>query len=111
MARVNTSTGVVAFAGLGNIGAAVVGPGKARQLVSLNGTAGHSLHRITEFTYPWTAGAVLVMHTDGLGSRWDLGRYPGLIARDPAVVAGVLFRDFNRGRDDATVVAVRQRRA
>jgi hypothetical protein len=77
--------------------------------VSLNGTAGHSVHRIAEFTYPWTAGAVLVLHTDGLSGRWDLARDPGLAERDPAVVAGVLFRDFNRGRDDATVVAVRER--
>ena len=29
-------------------------------------------------------------------------------AFDPTLIAGVLFRDFRRGRDDATVVVVRQ---
>jgi hypothetical protein len=33
-------------------------------------------------------------------------QYPGLITRHPALVAGMLYRDFRRGRDDVTVVAV-----
>ena len=77
----------------------------------LNGTAGHTLHKITEFSYPWTDDALLLVHTDGLVSRWDLDRYPGLVQRHPSLVAGVLFRDFNRGRDDVTVVAARGRAA
>jgi hypothetical protein len=31
--------------------------------------------------------------------------------RDPALIAGVLYRDHGRGRDDATVVVVRERAA
>jgi hypothetical protein len=50
---------------------------------------------------------VLVLHSDGLGSSWDFETYPGLIARDPALIAGVLYRDFTRGRDDVTVLAFR----
>jgi hypothetical protein len=33
------------------------------------------------------------------------------VQRHPSLVAGVLFRDFNRGRDDVTVVAARGRAA
>jgi hypothetical protein len=29
------------------------------------------------------------------------------MARHPAIIAAVLFRDFSRGRDDATVVVVK----
>jgi hypothetical protein len=47
------------------------------------------------------------MHSDGVSGRWDLTRYPGLSFRDPSVVAGVLYRDFSRQRDDALVVVVR----
>jgi hypothetical protein len=50
------------------------------------------------------------MHSDGLGSRWQLERYPGLAARHPALVAGVLYRDWSRGRHHETVVAARLRR-
>ncbi len=48
-----------------------------RHLVSGNGTAGHSAGRINEFAYPWSDDALLVMHSDGLGSRWQIGSYPG----------------------------------
>ena len=41
-------------------------------------------------------------------SRWQIARYPGLPARHPSLVAGVLYRDWSRGRDDVTIVAVRQ---
>jgi hypothetical protein len=44
------------------------------------------------------------MHSDGVSARWALAAYPGLFGRHPAVVAGVLYRDFSRKRDDATVL-------
>ena len=47
------------------------------------------------------------MYSDGLTSHLRLDAYRGLAAHDPAVIAGVLYRDFKRGRDDATVVAAR----
>ncbi len=37
----------------------------------------------------------------------DWNRIPGLAQRDPALIAGVLYRDFGRGRDDATVVVAK----
>jgi hypothetical protein len=36
-----------------------------------------------------------------------LSDYPGLAAHDPAIVAGVVYRDFSRGNDDATIVVAR----
>ncbi|HET7341831.1 MAG TPA: SpoIIE family protein phosphatase [Methylomirabilota bacterium] len=95
------------FCGLGNIGAAVLSGGGRRSLVSHNGTAGHAARKIDEFTYPWPDDAVLVAHTDGLVSHWSLDAYPGLTARHPSLLAGVLYRDFKRGRDDVTVVVAR----
>ena len=63
-----------------------------------------------EFTYPWPADACLVMHSDGILTRARVDAYPGLATHHPALVAGILFRDFNRGRDDATVLALRELR-
>jgi hypothetical protein len=68
---------------------------------------GHATRTVQEFAYDWPAGAALVVHTDGLTSRWRLDSYPGVLRHDPALLAGVLFRDAARGRDDATVVVVR----
>jgi hypothetical protein len=77
-------------------------------VVSHHGTLGHDVRKIQEFSYPWPRGAVLVMHSDGLTSKWGFEAYPGLIQRDPALVAAVLYRDFQRGNDDTTVVVVRE---
>ena len=76
--------------------------------MSHHGTVGHDVRRVQEFTYPWPAGATLVMHSDGLTSHWTFDRYPGLAARHPMLIAGVLYRDFRRGRDDTTVVVLRE---
>jgi anti-sigma regulatory factor (Ser/Thr protein kinase) len=109
--NIDRRAGVAIFAGVGNIAGSIIADRGSRHLASLNGTAGHTLHKINEFSYPWPDGALLLVHTDGLVSRWDLDRYPGLVQRHPSLVAGVLFRDFNRGRDDVTVVAARGRAA
>ena len=47
------------------------------------------------------------MHSDGISARWSLDDYPGLVRRHPGVVAGLLYRDFQRESDDATVIVVR----
>lgn len=103
-----TSRGRVTYAGVGNIAGTIVTDLKGRGLASQNGTAGVQIRRVQQFEYEWPEGATLVMHSDGLTSRWSLGDYPGLSARHPAIIAGVLYRDCVRGRDDATVVVVKR---
>lgn len=100
---------LVHYCGLGNIVGAVAGDAGTRRMVSQNGTAGQGAPRINHFTYPWDRESVLLMHSDGIQTRWDLDRYPGIRARHPALLAAVLYRDFARGRDDATALAVRRR--
>ena len=99
---------LVTFAGVGNIGASIVNNGSIRHAVSHNGTLGHQARIFREYTYPWPEESLLVMHSDGLGSHWSLANYPGLRLRHPGVIAGVLYRDFNRGRDDVTVIVARE---
>ena len=110
IAAIETTGTSVRYSGLGNISASLVSPGETKSLVSYGGIAGHEARKIQEFAYDWPAGALLVMHSDGLSGRWDLTRYPGLAIRDPSVVAGVLYRDYSRGRDDSLVVVVRAAR-
>jgi len=107
VAEIICSRRVVRYAGAGNIsGLLVVGSG-SRNMISHNGTLGAEVRKIQEFTYPLSEGALLVMHSDGLATRWSLADYPGLLGKHPAIIAGILFRDHGRGRDDATVVVVR----
>ncbi len=108
IAGVDLGQQLVRFAGVGNIAGAVVSPGGTRNMVSLNGTAGVEMRKISEFTYPLSDDALLVLHSDGLASHWNMDQYPGLYLRHPTVIAAVLYRDHERGRDDVTVVVAKQ---
>jgi anti-sigma regulatory factor (Ser/Thr protein kinase) len=95
------------FAGIGNISALILVNDVSRNMVSLSGIVGHHVHKVQEFSYPWTADSLLVMHSDGLNTRWDLNSYLGLSRRATGVIGGVLYRDFQRHRDDTTVLVAR----
>ena len=110
VAEIASSGRQLRFAGIGNISGSIISGDGARSLASHNGTAGVALRSVHEFTYPWPADACLVMHSDGILTRARVDAYPGLATHHPALVAGILFRDFNRGRDDATVLALRELR-
>ena len=110
MVEVDTTRGVANYCGLGNIGAAILTPqGTRHGMVSQNGTAGHMATRIHEFSYPVPRPATIVMFSDGLVSHWSLAPYPGLGSRHPSVIAGLLYRDFSRRRDDVTIVVAKSR--
>ena len=95
-------------AGIGNIAAVIVGTTSVRQAVSMSGILGHEVRQFREYQYPWSADALLVMHSDGLISHWSLETYPGLRQRSAGLAAAVLYRDLQRGRDDVTVVVARE---
>ena len=97
----------VLFAGVGNIAASIIAP-ESRSMVSYNGIVGYQIHKIQEFTYPFPPGATLILSSDGLATGWRIDRYNSLIVKHPSLVAGVLYRDFKRLRDDVSVVVVRQ---
>jgi anti-sigma regulatory factor (Ser/Thr protein kinase) len=96
--------GRVIFAGIGNIGGAVLAEGGIRRMVSHNGTAGHHARRISAFEYPCPPGATLVMHSDGIASSWWPLRHPEVPALHPTLAAALLYRDHTRGRDDCCVL-------
>jgi anti-sigma regulatory factor (Ser/Thr protein kinase) len=104
VASIHFDRRIVSFAGIGNIGASIVGVKTSRGMASHNGTLGHQLQKVQEFTFPWDPDSLLIMHSDGLNTRWDLQPYPGIRNRHPAVIAGILYRDFSRERDDVTVL-------
>lgn len=99
----------VQYAGVGNICGSLVAAQSTRGMVSHNGTLGVKLLRIQQFAYDWAPGASIVMHSDGLSHRWSAAPHGDLVRRHPAIIAAVLYRDFRRERDDATVVVVNRR--
>ncbi len=109
VARIDRVRGKLTFCGVGNISAQIYAGSRAGQhLVSVNGTAGHQTQRIREFSYPWPRNGMLVLHSDGLTSSASIEAQPAVALREPSLIAGVLYRDFSRGQDDATVVVARE---
>ena len=111
VAHIDREKRVLRYAGLGNISASLLSDreGSGRGLFSHNGTAGVHVRKVQQFEYPCGENGksgTLIMHSDGLQSRWSLEKYPGLRQRHPGVIAGILYRDLTRGRDDVTVLVV-----
>ena len=109
VASLNLERGIMKFAGVGNISASIIAPTTRRGMASHNGIVGHQIHKVQEFTFPWAKESMLIMHSDGVNTRWDLKPYPGIWSRHPALMAGLLFRDYSRERDDVTVLVAKNR--
>jgi anti-sigma regulatory factor (Ser/Thr protein kinase)/acyl-coenzyme A thioesterase PaaI-like protein len=95
------------FAGLGNVAAWLIADGQRDGLVSVPGIAGHKARSIRQFEYQVPDDAAIVLHSDGLSSRWDLRALPALEARDPLVIAAALLAEAGVHRDDASVLVLK----
>lgn len=105
----DADAGRMLFSGAGNIAGRLISGVEDRSLLSQHGTLGLQIRRLQDLPYPWGDHAILVLHSDGLTTRWSLADADGLLSCHPAVIAGWLIRDHLRGRDDATVVVVKRR--
>ncbi|MBZ2209227.1 ATP-binding protein [Massilia sp. R798] len=105
---IDSYVGKLVFCGVGNIAGSIAGGSTRRHLLSHNGIVGSNLRKVQEFEQPWDSASVLILASDGINTRWELSAYPGLVFRHASVIAAILYRDFSRGRDDSTVVVVRE---
>jgi hypothetical protein len=86
----------------------VVAPdGGVRRTLIGYGTAGLTIRTPVQTRTRVPVGSVVVLHTDGLLSSWDLRRRARAVHASPTVLAAVLLRDHERGSDDTGVVVVR----
>jgi anti-sigma regulatory factor (Ser/Thr protein kinase) len=102
-----TSGGLARFAGLGNIAASILSDGTRKSMLSVPGIAGYQARAIRQFEYEVPHGAPVILHSDGISSRWQAGAFPGLAARDPLIIAAVLLAEAGQHRDDAGVLVLR----
>ncbi|MDQ1032417.1 anti-sigma regulatory factor (Ser/Thr protein kinase) [Streptomyces umbrinus] len=110
VAQLDAETGRLSFSGIGNIGARLRTGEGWRPLLSRPGIVGAQRPTtIPEHHATWGADCLLVLHSDGLPSRWTPPADACLASFDPAVIAAVTVRDASSSarpvRDD-TAVAV-----
>jgi anti-sigma regulatory factor (Ser/Thr protein kinase) len=95
------------FAGLGNVAASVVSDGQRKSMISIPGIAGHQARTIRQFEYEAPPGSAVILHSDGVSSRWEAAALPALEARDPLLIAAVLLAEAGVHRDDAGVLVLK----
>ncbi|MFF4358804.1 SpoIIE family protein phosphatase [Streptomyces sp. NPDC001604] len=111
VAQVDTDSGELAFAGVGNIGARLHAGASWNHLISHPGIVGAQFPATVPVRrLPWRPGNLLVMHSDGLPSRWVPSDDADLFTHDPAVVAATFLRDASSAaspvRDDTSVAVL-----
>ena len=94
--------------GAGNIMGRIISGVSDRSVLTQHGTVGLQIRRPEEVKQAWPEHALLVVHSDGIESRWKPDRLMPVLGRDPLLAAAILLRDHCRGRDDATVVVIRR---
>jgi anti-sigma regulatory factor (Ser/Thr protein kinase) len=97
----------ILFAGLGNIAAVILADGSRKGMLSVPGIVGHQAGTIRQFEYTAPPGAAIILHSDGVSSRWDPRALPRLNAQDPLVVAAALLAEAGIHRDDAGVLVLK----
>ncbi len=95
------------FAGLGNVAASVVSDGQRKSMISIPGIAGVQARTIRQFEYDVPPGSAVIVHSDGISSRWEAATLPALEARDPLLIAAVLLAEAGVHRDDAGVLVLK----
>ncbi|MER5446652.1 SpoIIE family protein phosphatase [Streptomyces sp. NPDC002766] len=111
VAQLDEETGRLSFAGVGNIGARLRTDSTWQPLLSHPGIVGaHFPANVPVHESAWRPDGLLVLHSDGLPSRWVPPSEPRLGDHDPAVVAAVVLRDAGSAarplRDDASVAVL-----
>ncbi|MGA5036881.1 SpoIIE family protein phosphatase [Streptomyces capoamus] len=111
VAQVDEERAELAFAGVGNAGARVRTGDSWTHLVSHPGIVGaYFPANVPVRRVPWRRDSLLVVHSDGLPSRWRPPEDPLLLAHDPSVVAAAILRDAGSParplRDDTSVAVL-----
>lgn len=108
IAELDAHAGTIVYAGAGNISGRMVSGVEDRTLMSQHGTLGVQIRRLQDVSYAWADHSIVVLHSDGLTTRWNFDGVGGLLQCDPAVIAGWLLRDHVRGHDDVTIVVLKR---
>lgn len=96
------------LAGVGNIATMLMGNGSSKNYLSYNGIIGMNVpNTMNEQVVPFEKGQILIFCSDGIKSKWDLTRLPGILRCDAAIIAAAIYKDFARNTDDMSVAVIK----
>lgn len=106
------SVGIFSFAekrwnicGVGNISTRIQNGLVAKNYMPYNGIIGLTMpSTMKENLVDHTAGQLLVMMSDGIRTKLELSKYPGILKYDLSILAAAIYKDHARKTDDMSVV-------
>jgi hypothetical protein len=101
--RIGDGGSRLSFCGIGNIEVQAASA-EAIRPICMPGIVGRQLRKVLAFHYALHAGDLLVVHTDGISSRFRLEDYAKLPAGE---AADRILADHGKRHDDASCVVVR----
>jgi anti-sigma regulatory factor (Ser/Thr protein kinase) len=91
--------------GIGNINTRIYRGLENKTYTPYNGIIGMNIPRtMKSTTVPYLKHQIIIMHSDGLRTRWNLSDLMSIIKQNSGVIAASLYKDNIRGTDDATVL-------
>jgi anti-sigma regulatory factor (Ser/Thr protein kinase) len=96
------------FASVGNIEARVFGSPAPVNFIAQRGVIGLNAPNPVVAGYNWNPDYTLVLHTDGVRTKWSWSDFPELAGATSYHAARRLLQELAKDSDDATVIVVRK---
>ena len=107
LSRFDWAQSKLTFAAIGNIEARVFGSAVSMNLIIRRGIVGVNAPNPVVTEHPWEPRYVMVLHSDGLRSRWRWEDFPDFAEAPAQRIAQRLVTTLARADDDATAVVVK----
>jgi anti-sigma regulatory factor (Ser/Thr protein kinase) len=107
LARFDLTIRSLTIASVGNIEVRLVGTRDPVNLVVRRGIVGMHAPNPVPTEHAWTPTSCLIMHSDGVGTRWRWSDFSEIAQKPPNMLAHRLLSEFGRIDDDATVLVIR----
>lgn len=106
IASVDYKSEVWTLCGIGNINTRIYNGLENKTYTPYNGIIGHNIPRTLNNTIvPYKKHQIIIMHSDGLRTRWNLNDMTSIFKHNPGIIAASLLKENIRGTDDATILA------
>ncbi|AOC96684.1 Serine/threonine-protein kinase RsbT [Flavobacterium anhuiense] len=105
IASVDYKSEVWNICGIGNINTRIYNGLDNKTYTPYNGIIGHNVPRTLNNTIvPYRRHQIIIMHSDGLRTRWSLNDLTSIFKQSPNIIASALYKENIRGNDDATIL-------
>jgi anti-sigma regulatory factor (Ser/Thr protein kinase) len=102
LVRIDRDARRLFFCGIGNVDVSIEGDPQMHP-ASLEGIIGVNIRKIIKFSYSYNFLKGVMMHSDGISSRFNLSDYPS-VYEQPQAVAERIMAEWGKKDDDATIV-------